>query len=76
MAIIRVAVVLGGNCPWWQIVMGANCPGWQLSLVAIVRVAIVLGGSCPGGGCPGGCSPDTLFIFWIHFRCVLILCID
>jgi hypothetical protein len=57
-AIVRVTIVLGGNCsgdncPRWQlsqvaIVAGSNFPGWQLS-----RVAIVLGGNCPGGNFPG-----------------------
>ena len=47
MAVVRVAVLLGGSFPCgsfprWLL------SGWQLS-----------GGSCPGGACPGGCSPRT-----------------
>jgi hypothetical protein len=67
-----VAIVLGGNCPGWQlsrwqlswvaIVPGGNCPGWQLSgwqlsRVAIVRVAIVRVAIVLGGNCPGGNCP-------------------
>jgi len=42
------SVVLGGNCPRWQlswvaVVLGGTCPGWQLSYVAVV-----LSGSCSG----------------------------
>jgi hypothetical protein len=53
-----VAIILGGNCPGWQL------SGWQLSWVAIVQVVIVLGGNypdwhlswvaiVPGDNCPG-----------------------
>jgi len=36
LAVVLVAVVLGGSCP-----------RWQLSWVAIIRMAVVLGGNCP-----------------------------
>jgi len=41
-AVVWVAVVLGGSCPRSQL------SGWQL-----FGVAVVLGGNCPGGNCPG-----------------------
>jgi len=57
-----VEIVLGGDCPRWQlsgwqlswvaIVLGDSCPRWQLSHVAVVLVGDILGGSCPGGYCP------------------------
>jgi len=40
-AVVQVAVVLGGNCSRWQL------SRWQL-----FWVAIVLGGSCLGGSFP------------------------
>jgi hypothetical protein len=52
-AIVWVAIVLGGNFPGWQlsrvaIVLGGNCPGWKLSRVAIVPVGNCLGCNCLG----------------------------
>ena len=53
MGVVRVGIILGGNCPGGNC-LGGNCPGWELSLVGIVRVRIVrvpivLGGNCPVG---------------------------
>jgi len=50
-AVVRVAVVLGGNCAGWQLF-------W---------VEIVIGISCPGGSCLGGfCFRTEIMIqlFW------------
>jgi len=41
-AVFRMAVVLGGNCPRWQL---SYCrwqlSGWEFSWVAVVRVVVV-----------------------------------
>jgi len=33
---------------WVAVVLGGSCPGWHLP-----EVAVVLDGKCPGGSCPG-----------------------
>jgi len=50
-AVVRVVVLLGSNCPIGGSVLGGSCSGgsyarWQLS-----QVAVALGGNCPGCGC-------------------------
>ena len=56
-AIVRVAIVLDGNCPRWELssgnfrweLSGWELSGWELSGWELSGVGIVRGGNCPVG---------------------------